>query len=130
MMQRTVAIESMRAVFAQCDVLATPTCGQTAPLGFDDVLNGFVTGRIMRFSFLGNLTGIPGISVPAGYSSEGLPIGFQLQAAWWQEALLLRLAAVAERVVSRRLPSVRCENVLRTAAAGKAAAAAASPESA
>ena len=40
-----------------------------------------------------NLAGVPGISVPCGLSSEGLPIGFQLVGNFWSEDSLLNLAA-------------------------------------
>ena len=39
-----------------------------------------------------NLAGVPGISIPAGLSSEGLPIGTQLIGNFWSEPLLLNLA--------------------------------------
>ena len=39
-----------------------------------------------------NLSGIPGISVPAGFNSENLPIGIQLQAPHFHEETLFRAA--------------------------------------
>jgi aspartyl-tRNA(Asn)/glutamyl-tRNA(Gln) amidotransferase subunit A len=39
-----------------------------------------------------NLAGIPGLSVPAGFSGNGLPIGIQMQAAHFNEEVLLRAA--------------------------------------
>ena len=60
----------------------------------------------MRFALVGNLTGIPGISIPAGYDYQGLPVGLQLMAAPFDEALLLRVALAAEARVERRLPRV------------------------
>ena len=39
-----------------------------------------------------NLAGIPGMSVPCGFSSDGLPIGMQLQASHFNEEILLRAA--------------------------------------
>jgi aspartyl-tRNA(Asn)/glutamyl-tRNA(Gln) amidotransferase subunit A len=44
-----------------------------------------------------NLAGIPGISLPCGLSSEGLPIGFQLMGTYWSEPTLLRLAHAYEQ---------------------------------
>jgi aspartyl-tRNA(Asn)/glutamyl-tRNA(Gln) amidotransferase subunit A len=43
-----------------------------------------------------NLAGIPGISVPCGLSSEGLPIGLQLVGKHWSENVLLNLANAYE----------------------------------
>ncbi|HHD56133.1 MAG TPA: Asp-tRNA(Asn)/Glu-tRNA(Gln) amidotransferase subunit GatA, partial [Desulfobulbaceae bacterium] len=39
-----------------------------------------------------NLAGIPGLSVPCGFSGEGLPIGMQMQAAHFNETTLLKAA--------------------------------------
>ena len=44
-----------------------------------------------------NLTGLPAISVPCGFTRGGLPIGLQLAAGPWREGLLLRLANAYER---------------------------------
>jgi aspartyl-tRNA(Asn)/glutamyl-tRNA(Gln) amidotransferase subunit A len=44
-----------------------------------------------------NLTGLPALSVPYGFSSEQLPIGIQLVGKWLDEATLLRLGAMLER---------------------------------
>ena len=44
-----------------------------------------------------NETGLPGISVPAGLDSEGLPIGIQLYGNFCREELLLQLAAQIDR---------------------------------
>ena len=48
-------------------------------------------------TFLFNLTGQPAISVPAGFTQEGMPIGVQLVAQRLAEPLLLRVAADYER---------------------------------
>jgi aspartyl-tRNA(Asn)/glutamyl-tRNA(Gln) amidotransferase subunit A len=47
-----------------------------------------------------NLTGLPAISVPCGFTRAGLPIGLQLAAAPWREALLLRGARAYEAATS------------------------------
>jgi len=44
------------------------------------------------FTIAGNLTGIPAMSIPCGFSREGLPIGLQLQANAFDEARLLEVA--------------------------------------
>lgn len=82
------------------DLLATP-CGIPAPeLGQRYVeINGEtipVIGALTRYTRLFNLTGLPGIVVPCGFSDEGLPIGFQLVGRAWDEMTLLRVAQAYE----------------------------------
>jgi aspartyl-tRNA(Asn)/glutamyl-tRNA(Gln) amidotransferase subunit A len=48
------------------------------------------------FTVSANIAGIPAISLPAGTDGNGLPIGMQLQAGMFQDALLLRIAAAVE----------------------------------
>jgi aspartyl-tRNA(Asn)/glutamyl-tRNA(Gln) amidotransferase subunit A len=47
-----------------------------------------------------NLAGLPGISLPSGFSKAGLPIGLQLVGRPFEEATLLRLARAAERAIA------------------------------
>ncbi len=99
---RTTFTQSLRSAFATVDLIATPTFGLCAPVitpahiphGLSDLSSTF---EIMRFAFAANLTGVPSISIPAGFSKAGLPIGFQFMARPWQEALLLEAAQVAEQ---------------------------------
>jgi Asp-tRNA(Asn)/Glu-tRNA(Gln) amidotransferase A subunit family amidase len=64
------------------------------------------TLEIMRFAAPANLTGLPAISFPVGYTRKGLPIGMQVMGRAWDEVNLLRMALVAEQVVERREPQV------------------------
>jgi aspartyl-tRNA(Asn)/glutamyl-tRNA(Gln) amidotransferase subunit A len=55
-----------------------------------------------------NLTGLPAISVPCGFTRAGLPVGLQLAAAPWRESLLLRAGHAYERATTwhqRRPPT-------------------------
>jgi Asp-tRNA(Asn)/Glu-tRNA(Gln) amidotransferase A subunit family amidase len=108
---RTGLIRSFQAVLANVDVIASPTAACTAPIIPADSLatgesNLELTTRIMRFAQPGNLTGLPALTVPAGYDADGLPIGFQLMGRAWDEALLLRLGRVVEAAVVRRPPKI------------------------
>jgi len=60
------------------------------------------------FTVSANLAGLPGVSVPCGFSNEGLPIGFQLMGRMFDEATLLRVADAYERVTEwhRKVPSL------------------------
>jgi len=59
-----------------------------------------------------NLAGLPGISVPAGLNSEGLPLGLQLIGKAFDEATLFRVAAQLEaaRPWADRRPPVHADN--------------------
>lgn len=85
------------AAFENVDVLAGPTCPTPAfKIGelVDDPLQMYLSD-ICTIS--ANLAGIPGVSVPAGFSSDGLPIGLQLLAGPFEEEKLLRAARMFER---------------------------------
>jgi aspartyl-tRNA(Asn)/glutamyl-tRNA(Gln) amidotransferase subunit A len=94
---RTKLIEEFNAVFKEVDFLIGPTAPSTAfKLGqnVDDPLAMYLVD-IMTVS--ANLTGIPSVSVPAGFA-EGLPVGVQLMAPQTKDAELLQLAAGFEEL--------------------------------
>ena len=109
---RTQAMGAFRAALSQADVLVTPSTGCTAPPIRPDALSagesdlGVLT-ELMRFVVAANFTGVPAISFPAGFDPAGLPVGLQGMAAWWNEALLLRLAHVAEQAGAEQLQPAR-----------------------
>lgn len=108
---RTRAIHDFHQILKNVDVLVTPTTGCPAPLIPLDALpdgesNLTVLIEIMRFATLANLTGFPAISFPAGYTKDGLPIGFQVMGRPWEEALLLRFALISEQFVEKQKPRV------------------------
>ena len=89
---RTLILQDFRKAFEQVDVILTPTSPTVAfRIGekADDPLSMYLSDI---FTITCNLAGLPGISVPCGKNSAGLPIGMQLLANHFQEALLLRAA--------------------------------------
>ncbi|WTL36119.1 amidase family protein [Nocardia sp. NBC_01503] len=52
----------------------------------------------MGFNYPANLTGQPAVSIPAGYTEGGLPVGLQIIGRHLDDAGVLRLAAAFERV--------------------------------
>jgi len=106
---RAMALETMRGVFSQADLLISPTTATTAPkIPVQDPKTPYwdlaTVTELMRYAFLGNFTGHPGLTVPVGYDSAQLPIGLQLMGPHWQEALLLRVGRVVEAAITRQLP--------------------------
>ena len=93
---RTLLKQDYARAFEKCDVILTPTSPSTAfKIGekSDDPLAMYLSDI---YTVSANLTGTPGISVPCGLSSEGLPIGLQLSGKHWAEAVLLNLAHIYE----------------------------------
>jgi len=77
--------------------LLVPTLGTLPPLMPASARdtgesNTALVMELLRFIFLGNLCGMPCVSMPAGLSAEKLPIGVQFIAAPWDEHLCLRVA--------------------------------------
>jgi Asp-tRNA(Asn)/Glu-tRNA(Gln) amidotransferase A subunit family amidase len=103
---RTMARQHLAQVFEEVDVIAWPTVPAVAPPQVApqvELPSGTLTADAanVRGGALANLTGIPAISVPVG-SSEGLPVGLQLQAAWGRDELLLDAAETLEGANGRR----------------------------
>jgi len=108
---RTRIINNFKRVLEEVDMILTPTTAIAAPLIPKDALPAgnsdlTTTIEIMRFVTAGNMTGLPAISFPAGYTQKGLPIGMQAIGRAWGEAALLRLAVNAEQAVERKAPPV------------------------
>lgn len=83
--------------FAKCDILLTPTAPHTA-FKFGEKINDPLAMYLEDICTVPvNLAGIPGISIPAGISSNGLPIGMQLLAPAMGEEVLLRTAYTFEQ---------------------------------
>jgi len=90
-LRRLIAEDFTRA-FAHCDVIlgpATPTTAFKLGAKTDDpvamYLNDIYTVPV-------NLAGLPGLSVPAGFDRQGLPIGLQIIGKYFDEARLLNVA--------------------------------------
>jgi Asp-tRNA(Asn)/Glu-tRNA(Gln) amidotransferase A subunit family amidase len=108
---RTRIINNFNRVLEEVDMILTPTTAIAAPpIPKDALPNGnsdlSTTIEIMRFVTAGNMTGLPAISFPVGYTTGGLPIGMQAMGRAWEENLLLRLAVNAEQAIERKEPQV------------------------
>jgi aspartyl-tRNA(Asn)/glutamyl-tRNA(Gln) amidotransferase subunit A len=85
--------------FEQYELLILPTTPVSAPsiLGPDAVEQARL---LTRYTAPFNLTGLPAISIPAGFTAGGLPIGLQLVTRPWNEARLLQGAYAYEQAHS------------------------------
>ena len=103
MQERIMFRQRAHAFFEQFDLLLTPTMPLPPfPVGIDipDVVAGQPVHGMQwtAFTFPFNLTGHPAISVPAGFTSEGLPVGLQIIGRWRTDATVLRAAASFEAI--------------------------------
>ncbi len=94
---RTLIRNDFMAAFEKVDVLATPTSPVVAfPKGVR-VADPLQMYLMDIFTLSASLAGLPGVSIPCGFS-EGLPVGLQLLAAPLEEGALLRAAHAHERL--------------------------------
>jgi Asp-tRNA(Asn)/Glu-tRNA(Gln) amidotransferase A subunit family amidase len=106
---RSRIITSFNQALAQVDMVITPTAAITAPPIHPDALatgeyDVYTVTESMRFVFASNLTGLPAITFPAGYDTNGLPVGMQAIGRPWEEHRLLSLALTAESIIPRQRP--------------------------
>jgi len=97
---RTRILDELKAAFEQVDLLltpATPTAAFRIGERMDDPVAMYLNDV---FTVPANLAGLPGISVPAGLSREGLPLGLQLIARPFDEATMFRAAGVLEEAAA------------------------------
>ncbi len=93
---RTLLKIDFEHAFQKCDAILTPTTPTPAFLIGEKVDDPLAMYLNDIYTCTANLVGVPGISVPCGLSSEGLPIGLQLMTRHWDEAGLLKLALAYE----------------------------------
>jgi len=109
MCTRRAIADALRRVFIRnrLDALVTPTLPATAaPKDADDLWFGDsaepVTLAYVRTTGPFNLSGLPALSVPAGFDRNGLPIGLQVAAAPFDEEMVLRVGACFEAAAGIR----------------------------
>ena len=84
--------------FEGVDVILSPTTPVPAlPLEDTPDLHE-LTGRAASLTYAGSLASIPGLSLPCGFTKDGLPAGVMLQAAWWNDPLLLQVGYAYQSV--------------------------------
>lgn len=102
-----VAKRRWKATLAQCfagvDLLLSPTVPTLVPPIADTRGLGEATRAASRNTYGGAFGELPGLSLPCGFTPDGLPVGVQLEAAWWQEPLLLRAGVAYQRATDWHL---------------------------
>ncbi|MGA1875327.1 MAG: Asp-tRNA(Asn)/Glu-tRNA(Gln) amidotransferase subunit GatA [bacterium] len=106
---RTLIKQDFERAFKRFDVLLTPTAPLTSfRIGekIDDPLQMYL---LDIFTISANLAGIPAISVPCGFSKQGMPIGMQLLGGYFKEEKLIQAAYTYEQNTHfyQRKPDIR-----------------------
>lgn len=101
---QTILRYQFERFFRDYDVLLTPSTPIPAPLldGPDAVEQA---RKLTRFTAPFNLTGLPALSLPCGFTRGGLPIGLQIVGPAWAEARVLRAGYAYERATDWHLRS-------------------------
>ena len=109
---RQAMVDVLRRFFERYDLLLTPTlCLPAFPLGIvgpREVAGREVTHLGWTLCYPFNYSGQPAVSIPAGWTASGLPVGIQIVGRRLEDALVLRAAAAFEMVRpwAARRPSV------------------------
>ncbi|MCZ2128540.1 MAG: amidase [Anaerolineales bacterium] len=88
-------------LFEEYDSLILPTTPIAAPVleGEDAIARARL---LTRLTAPFNSTGLPALSVPCGFTSEGLPVGLQIVSRAWNEAGVLRIGYAYQQATERR----------------------------
>ncbi|MBV9688598.1 MAG: Asp-tRNA(Asn)/Glu-tRNA(Gln) amidotransferase subunit GatA [Ktedonobacteraceae bacterium] len=97
--ERRIFSSSIRAVLQRVDAIVLPTLPvaaiPTAQIGQDIEIDGVTenaTTALLRMTMPFNLAGLPAVSCPCGFTTDGLPIGLQIAGKAFEEATVLRIA--------------------------------------
>ncbi len=93
---RTLIMRDFARVFASCDAVISPVSPTPAFLIGEKCADPLTMYLSDIFTVPANLAGIPGISVPCGFSADGLPVGLQIMADHFKEETLLTVAHAFE----------------------------------
>ena len=114
--QRRVFSSAMRAAMETIHALVLPTIPVPAfpveqvdqPVTIDGVLEESNAGALLRLTRAFNLSGLPAISLPCGFTSSGLPIGLQIAGKPLEEAMILRITHAYQQLTDwhrREIPA-------------------------
>jgi aspartyl-tRNA(Asn)/glutamyl-tRNA(Gln) amidotransferase subunit A len=89
---RTLIVEDFNKAFESCDVILAPVAPTPAFKIGDKVADPLQMYLSDIFTLSANLAGIPGLSVPCGFSKDKLPVGLQILGKHFDEEALFRMA--------------------------------------
>ncbi len=92
---RALIMRDFNEAFEKVDAILTPTA-PSAAFGINDKIDTITMYLNDVFTVPASLAGIPGASVPAGYTTEGLPLGLQVLTKRWDEETLFRVCQSLE----------------------------------
>ncbi len=100
------AVAGVDAVIAPVAPVAAPTIAESDVGNSPDAES--VIQRLTRFTRPINYLGLPSLSIPAGFTRGGLPVGMQLIGRSFDEAMLLRIGAALQRATDfhERVPKL------------------------
>jgi aspartyl-tRNA(Asn)/glutamyl-tRNA(Gln) amidotransferase subunit A len=111
--ERRIFSSSLRAVMQQVDAIVLPTLPVAAiplekvtqDIEIDGVTQNAGTA-FLRLTMPFNLAGLPAVSLPCGFTTDGLPIGLQIAGKPFEEATVLRMAHAYQQLTDwhRREP--------------------------
>ena len=94
---RRLIYNDFQEAFKKCDTILTPAT-PSAAFGIGEQVNDPIQMYLNDvFTVTVNLAGLPGVSVPTGLNSDGLPLGLQLIGKSFDEATLFRTASAMEK---------------------------------
>ena len=100
---RRMIADDFQQCFTQCDVIAgpvAPTVAWKLGSGSDDPVQAYLADI---FTLPASLAGLPGMSVPAGFGENGMPVGLQLIGNYFGEGVLLHAAHALQQATDFHL---------------------------
>ncbi len=93
----------LRQVFGRCDAILTPAVPFGAPkaqMGLEGEAWFQTVRKITRYTFCWASAGVPTLSVPCGFDADGMPLGMQISAPWFDETTAFRLGHAFQRATA------------------------------
>ena len=105
---RTLIKRDFEEVFGTCDAVITPTSPTPAFKMGERLADPLTMYLSDIYTISVNLSGIPAVSVPCGFTEEGLPVGLQIMGKAFDEAIILSLGHAYQGVTNwhKRRPPV------------------------